>query len=119
MNGTIFATTPDGEGQWTTKTVYRFPITDGDQSQSTLVADSAGNLYGTTEFGGVNNGGTAFEISPTSNGKWKEQILQTFDVDEFPFGNLVIDQAGNLYGTTQSGSVFELGPPPAEPGQRR
>ncbi len=110
LNGTVFLTTPHSDGQWTTRTVYLFPTTDGDISQSTLIADSAGNLYGTTQFGGVKGGGTAFELSPIAGGHWKEQILHTFDQDEFPFGELVIDAAGNLYGTTQSGSVFELTP---------
>lgn len=88
-----------------------------------LVFDKAGNLYGTSELGGTNNQGTIFEISPSANGTWTETVLYNFtgasDGGQ-PYGSLVFDTAGNLYGTTNfggssncnmgCGTVFELTP---------
>lgn len=70
-----------------------------------LIADEAGNLYGTTSSGGCANGtggcGTVFEIAA---GTFNVSVLHTFaqgaDVDGFPRGRLIMDRAGNLYGTT-------------------
>jgi uncharacterized repeat protein (TIGR03803 family) len=86
-----------------------------------LVADSAGNLYGTTELGGAHNQGTVFELSQSSGGKWTETLLYSFaggSDGAQPHGGLVLDSAGNLYGTTNlggsknctqgCGTVFEL-----------
>ena len=84
-----------------------------------LVADAAGNLYGTTQYGGggnANNDGTVFELSgPTHQ---TLTTLATFtgaaNGPAYPTGGLAIDAAGNLYGTTSgggasgSGTVFEL-----------
>ena len=91
-----------------------------------LVFDKAGNLYGTTELGGTNNHGTVFEIIPNSNGTWTETVLYNFTGGSDggqPYGSLVFDTAGNLYGTTNfggssncnmgCGTVFELSPVPA------
>ena len=88
-----------------------------------LIFDKAGNLYGTTEFGGANNQGTVFEIIPNSNGSWNETVLYSFTGSTDggqPYGSLVLDAAGNLYGTTNfggssncnlgCGTVFELTP---------
>lgn len=126
FNGTIFSLTPSTGGSWTSKTVYNFPSSDGDDSLSMLIADGAGNLYGTTVAGGPYKAGTVFELSPTSGGTWKEQILYSFPETKlltFPGGagpdaGVVMDSAGNLYGTTvdgganNSGTVFELSPNP-------
>jgi len=88
-----------------------------------------GNLYGTAYFGGSTNSGVVFEISskpiesgcPTgsnTSGGWCETVLYNFCTDIFgdtcldgshPFGNLVEDSAGNLYGTNAN-EVFELSP---------
>jgi uncharacterized repeat protein (TIGR03803 family) len=71
-----------------------------------LVADKAGNLYGTTEFGGANNQGTVFELSPTGDGNWTETVLYSFlggaDGSQ-PHAGLVLDSTGDLYGTTNFG----------------
>jgi len=97
---------------------------DGYAPNSTLVFDAAGNLYGTTEYGGIKNGGTAFELSPQPGGTWQETIIHFFSgpggggTDGFyPLAGMVFDDAGNLYGTTgggggegAEGTVFELSP---------
>ncbi len=87
-----------------------------------LIFDSAGNLYGTTQLGGAHNQGTVFELSKASNG-WTETVLYSFGGGHdgsHPTGDLVLDAAGNLYGTTTTGgagsctqgcgTVFELSP---------
>jgi uncharacterized repeat protein (TIGR03803 family) len=88
-----------------------------------LIFDKAGNLYGTTEFGGTDNQGTVFEITPNSNGGWTESVLYNFTGSEDggqPYGSLAFDSSGNLYGTTNfggstncnlgCGTVFKLTP---------
>jgi len=65
----------------TEKVVYRFQDTpDGATPYASLVADSAGNLYGTTALGGSNHDGTVFELSPpaTAGGAWTETVLYSF-----------------------------------------
>ena len=89
-----------------------------------LVLDAAGkNLYGTTDYGGSSSQlGTVFELS-NSGSTWKETVLHSLaDIlsgsdGYYPYGGLVFDAAGNLYGTTQygglkfdDGSVFQLQP---------
>lgn len=88
-----------------------------------LIFDKAGNLYGTSELGGSNNQGTVFEITPNANGTWTETILYNFTGSTDggqPNANLVFDNAGHLYGTTNyggstncnlgCGTVFKLTP---------
>jgi uncharacterized repeat protein (TIGR03803 family) len=75
--------------------------------------DPAGNLYGTTVGGGTHNRGTAFELMPTG-GVWEETVtynfcaLQNCDDGGSPTDGLIMDQAGNLYGTAYV--AFELSP---------
>jgi uncharacterized repeat protein (TIGR03803 family) len=105
---------------------------DGADPVSGLVSDHAGNLYGTTQYGGANDGGTVFELSPNADGSWAETILYNFCGDkneghcndgQYPTTGLILDRAGNLYGTTNNGgstdclhnsygcgTVFELSP---------
>jgi uncharacterized repeat protein (TIGR03803 family) len=81
-----------------------------------LVRDSLGNLYGTTSYGGAQGGGTVFKLDAAGN----ERVLYSFkgypDGRE-PWGGLVRDPAGNLYGTTvygglyDQGTVFKITPP--------
>jgi uncharacterized repeat protein (TIGR03803 family) len=95
--------------------------TDGQEPLGGLVRDSAGNLYGTTLSGGNYDGGTVFELVRDGS-KWKHKTLhdfcQGYDIcpdGQTPNGNLIVDAAGNLYGTTEYGdgygNVFELSPP--------
>jgi uncharacterized repeat protein (TIGR03803 family) len=80
-----------------------------------VIFDKAGNLYGTTGQGGDYDGGTVFELTPNSDGSWKETVLHMFESGSFPEADLIFDAAGNLYGTTlwgggKCGRVFELIP---------
>lgn len=77
-----------------------------------LIFDQAGNLYGTTQFGGSNgNFGTVFKLTPYGNG-WSETVLYNLGYGtNGPMSGVVMDNAGNLYGTTGDGTlVFELSP---------
>jgi uncharacterized repeat protein (TIGR03803 family) len=94
---------------------------DGTNPSTALVADSAGNLFGTTTDGGsgscTGGCGTIFELKPTTSGRWIETVLYSFQSGNdgaAPSAGLVFDQAGNLYGTTigggpsLDGTVFQL-----------
>jgi uncharacterized repeat protein (TIGR03803 family) len=97
---------------------------DGYQPAASVISDAAGNLYGTTYYGGAYGGstgyGTIFELTPKAGGGWTEKVLHSFNdngKDGYaPLGSLIFDGAGNLYGTTEfggvyaSGTVFELTP---------
>ncbi|HSY64169.1 MAG TPA: choice-of-anchor tandem repeat GloVer-containing protein [Terriglobales bacterium] len=94
----------------TESVIYNFNNYSGDgyYPYSGLVADKAGNLYGTTYQGGANGLGSVVELS-LSGGVWTETLLYSFAGDatgdgEYPvYSPLVFDKAGNLYGTTQNG----------------
>lgn len=125
--GTVFKLTPNRNGTWTKTTIYSFQggLTDGVSPQTPLVVDPAGNLYGVTPAGAgtgctYNNGcGTVFELTSSGSG-WTETILHVFTGGSdggYPYGGLVFDASGNLYGTTTAGpgefgygTLFELSP---------
>jgi uncharacterized repeat protein (TIGR03803 family) len=107
--GTVFEITPTSSG-WTESVLYNFTgSTDGGQPYASLIFDSAGNLYGTTNFGGSSNCnmgcGTIFKLTPGSGG-WTESVLYTFtggNDGREPYARLRFDAVGNLYGTTLYG----------------
>ena len=88
--------------------------TDGQYPYAALIMDAVGNFYGTTYAGGSGGLGTVFKIGPTG----KETILYSFahggSNGDAPVASLVLDTAGNLYGTTQYGGLggilFEVSP---------
>lgn len=91
---------------------------DGSYPVGALIADSSGNLYGTTSYGGANGQGTVFELQP-SGSTYNEIILYSFaggSDGASPRASVIRDAAGNLYGTTRlggpsnAGVVFELSP---------
>lgn len=133
--GTVFRLRPPNRegGPWTETVLYSFAGNpDGYfPSSGHLVFDSSGNLYGSTQFGGSAGFGygTVYRLSrPTKpDGAWTETVLYNFtDGNDggVPANGLVMDPAGNLYGTTNdsgaygqsgAGTIFELSPP-TEPG---
>ncbi len=110
--GNIFELTPVRNGKWTEKVLHSFRPNgkDGFCPVAGLIADVSGNLYGTTNEGGVDNAGTAFELSPT-NGGWTEKVLHSFDRTDgsFPSAGVIFDRKGNLYGTTWGGGAHDFG----------
>lgn len=62
--GVIFELSPGSGGVWNETVAYAFNSTEGSLPDSTLVTDGAGNLYGTTIYGGANSAGVAFELTP-------------------------------------------------------
>ena len=86
---------------------------DGANPTANLIQDASGNLYGTTFSGGASKQGTVFKLDTTGT----ETVLYSFTGKPDganPLGGVVIDAAGNLYGTTlyggtaNSGTVFEV-----------
>ena len=106
-SGEVFELTPGAGGTWTEKVLWGFALSDGANPNSSVIFDAAGNLYGTTTYGGTYSEGTVFELEPEGDGNWTETVLHSFNdngVDgAFPYGGLVIDGTGHLYGTTLGG----------------
>lgn len=113
--GTVFELSPNSDGSWTETILYNFKYQgDGGLPNAALVFDAQGNLYGTTQQGGIFNSacsgtgcGVVFELTPGSGG-WTETVLYSFTGlpdGAFPSGPVVLDAAGNLYGTTSGGGV--------------
>ena len=129
-DGVVFELSPPAAGKtaWTEKVLHSFNGTNGDSPDAGLIADSAGNLYGTTQLGGSSTNcgsgcGVVFELSPPAAGKtaWTEKVLHSFNgtSGKYSYAGLIADGAGNLYGNTAQGGagdvgvVFELSPPAA------
>jgi len=149
--GTVFQLTPPVKqgDPWTETVLYIFKgnkFGDGATPAGGLIIDKAGNLYGTTAYGGTGNCvllglklgcGAVYELSPPKEkgGKWTETVLYSFPTAKqgyLPQGDLVFDASGNLYGATSfggghgttcngfyqyCGAVFELSPPKTEGGK--
>ena len=120
--GTVFELSPPSGGGWKAQSIYRFDGADGEKPLAGLALDTAENLYGTTGEGGSGCGcGAVFELKPpASGGKWRETVLHRFSPRQgdgsVPFASLILDAAGNVYGTTLGGGadnfgiVFEITP---------
>jgi uncharacterized repeat protein (TIGR03803 family) len=93
--------------------------TDGAGPYAVPTMDGNGNLYGTTLVGGVAGEGTVYELVHSKNG-WTEKVLHSFaggSDGEWPYGGVVLDSSGNIYGGTRFGGgscscgvVYELSP---------
>ena len=106
-DGTTFELTPSGGG-YTESILHSFGGgTDGAYPYAGVVLDAAGNVYGTTptaeepEQNARGGCGTVYQLMPSKR-RWLENVLVNFDGANgyTPFGNLIIDASGNLYGTT-------------------
>ncbi len=98
-------------------TLVSFMGADGALPQDSLIADGAGDLFGTTDFGGADGDGTVFEIVKTRHGYASAPttlVSFTGANGQAPTGSLIADAAGDLFGTTDfggadgDGSVFEI-----------
>jgi uncharacterized repeat protein (TIGR03803 family) len=102
-HGTVFQMTQKADG-WAYTVIHRFGRTDkADDPFAGLIMDGAGNLYGA--------GGCAFDLSPESDGRWKEHILHCFPGYQGdgsgPYA-VILDAKGNLYGETNMGGTSKL-----------
>jgi len=108
-------------GAWKLAVVHTF--TGGDDGAGgfagRLLFDNKGNIYGVATSGGAHGSGTAYQLSPAQQGKWRLKTLYAFKGQPdagFPYGGLVSDSAGNLFGTTyydgknDIGAIYELSP---------
>jgi uncharacterized repeat protein (TIGR03803 family) len=112
--GTVFEVVNEGEGHYKLVTpLVSFNKSDGAYPFGGLILDAAGNLYGTTSSGGTSGGyGTVFEIKKTSTGYANTPTtLFNFDYKHgaTPYGGLILDAAGDLYGTTVNGGKYSYG----------
>jgi|ERR1039458_5427366 uncharacterized repeat protein (TIGR03803 family) len=122
--GDIYGTTTYGGSAAYCGTVYKLESTgvetvfysfagspDAANPYEGVVRDPAGNLFGTTTYGGTVDAGTVFKVDPAGN----ETVLYSFGnspAGQYPQGPVILDSAGNLYGAVQDGaaggSVFKI-----------
>jgi len=113
--GVVFKLDPSG----TETALYSFTQTDGEYPSGGLIFDAHGDFFGTTSNGGAYGNGVVFELIANSDDTWTETVLYSFTNNSGDGANpetgVVMDNAGNLYGTTESGGnnpgdgiVFEL-----------
>ncbi len=121
--GTVFHLTPPvpPATHWSENVLYTFCATpmkghcpDGDSPMIGLSADSTGNLYGTTEYGGTvhsSGSGVLYQLSAGSGG-WTEKVLRAFPEAGNPVGELALDEQSNIYGVSQyiNGAIYQTNP---------
>jgi uncharacterized repeat protein (TIGR03803 family) len=130
LYGSILLVIP-AQAATTLTTIQSFESTSGFTPEGTVVRDAKGNLYGVTYGGGASNYGVVYESSPpVSGGTWTNTVLFSFPGGTNgggPYGTLVRDKAGNLYGATLYGGnttacpdgcglIFQLEVPQTEGG---
>ena len=101
--------TPSAQAQ-TFTVLHNFagPTSDGGYPYTSLIRDAAGNLYGTTYYGGLGYAGTVFKVDTSGT----ETVLYSFPFPsdgEYPFASLIRDKTGNLYGTAYEGGSSGYG----------
>ncbi len=125
--GTVYRLTKSGS-KWVETVLheFRYPGDGGLNPVAGVTLDSGGNIYGTTPYGGSFGYGTVFKLSPQggsfelpaeSSGSYKETVLHSFGLNAggcYILSGVVLDSAGNLYGTAESfgeyrdGTVYQL-----------
>jgi uncharacterized repeat protein (TIGR03803 family) len=117
--GTVFKLRPSPTAcktlpcPWTETVLHTFLGSDDGSTPGfgDLLFDQTGNIYGTTSGGGAYGGGTVYELTP-SGGGWTESVLYSFgggSDGNTPWGGVILDNAGNLYGTTGAGGLSNAG----------
>jgi uncharacterized repeat protein (TIGR03803 family) len=113
--GTVFQATPanTATGLWAWRVLYKFTGgADGSQPIGGVALDTAGNLYGTTNHGGVNTTGAVFKLSPPASptASWTDTVLYSFPgltsaaaPGNLPTAGVLRGATGLLYGTTSAG----------------
>ncbi len=111
--GVVFALTNSG-GSWTQSVLYSFTGgDDGGQPFAGLTFGRAGSLFGAAAYFGANGDGTLFQLTNTGSG-WQEKTIYTFSDEQgkYPYGAVVFDANGNLFGTTFWGGHLSCNNPP-------
>lgn len=105
--GAVYELSPRPVGPWKTTVLYDFKgMPDAGNPYGGLIFDKAGNLYGTTYYGGTAGVGAVFQLIPGPDGAWQENLLYSFQGGadgSLPTSTLVFNAAGSLYGTTSTG----------------
>jgi uncharacterized repeat protein (TIGR03803 family) len=120
-NGTVFQMIPNGNGTWTLTTLHAFTGGNdgGNPAYPGVTLGSSGHIYGAASAGGVYGFGVVFDLGRVSVFNWYELVAHAFKGSDgdTPYGSLISDASGNLYGTTYygggtsySGTVFKLTP---------
>ena len=112
--GVVYEMKPGANGAWNLSVIHTF--TGGPDglggSASRLLLDAAGNIYGVNTVGGANGFGNVYELSPSSAGKWRFAVLYSFKDQPdgaSPYGGVIFDKSGNLYGTTYYAGANDVG----------
>ena len=111
--GAVYKLSPAGGGTYTETTLYSF--TGGDDGANSMVGvaiDAAGDLYGATTYGGGGGDGVVFKLVHEAGG-YTFQLLHAFTGGSdggMPEGNVVLDSAGNLYGSSSFGGIYQITP---------
>ena len=103
--------TPNIFAPWNETVLYSFQGgADGANPYAGVIFDQMGNIFGTTNVGGSGRVGTVFELQH-SGGGWTESVIYNFSGanGKFPLSDVIFDNAGNLYGTTQQGGANDFG----------
>ena len=110
-NGTVFELVNHGGGAYTPTTLLSFNGANGQYPYAGLIADAAGDLFGTTAEGGTYNNGTVFELVNHGGGVYTPVTLLSFNGTNGtnPYSGLTADAAGDLFGTTNSGGAYGVG----------
>jgi uncharacterized repeat protein (TIGR03803 family) len=109
--GIAFELLPSGSGTWSLSALYDFSGTTFGGSYRTLIMDNTGNLYGTASADGAHQEGSVFKLT-WANGVWSYTSLHDFTGGAdggTPYGSLVLDAKGNLYGTASAGGAYGNG----------
>jgi len=108
--GVVYKLTPNSDGTWTESVLHTFTggQDGGNPNIGNLTFDPAGNLFGTTRYGGGSGAGVVYKLTPNSDGTWTESVLYTFTGGQdgaYPSGTLIFGPAGRLFGNANNGGV--------------
>jgi hypothetical protein len=114
----VFKLAPNPDGTWRESVLHSFAGVGGALPAGGVILDAVSNLYGTTYCGGAYGRGdlscntnlagygTVFKLTPTSSG-WSETVLHSFlGYGKYPWAPVILDRAGNLYGTTLTAGTY-------------
>src|SRR5207249_11668522 len=112
--GTIYKIRQGQNGAWVLKVIHTFTGgADGSTGSAGRMILRRGHLYGAATTGGTYGSGVVFELTPTQVGEWDFKTLYSFRGQpdgSFPYGALLFDASGNIYGTTYYGGVNNIPP---------